>query len=235
MKRVSLPVETIQEIGLFAFLNCADLTEFQIPWNVTKIEGGTFEHCTSLKNIVIPDLVMDISENPFIGCTNLTSIHVMPGNNVFSAQGGALFRDDGKELVCCPAASGEYHIPESVVRIGPHAFCECRDLTGIIIPEGVKEIGVNAFCSCTGLTEVTIPSSVEEVGGGAFEGCENLASLTIRDGVKKIGTCAFDRTGLTGSLRDFLPKSVMELGAHVFPFYCCGGGKRRPGTDRFID
>ena len=235
LKRVSLPVETIQEIGLFAFLNCADLTEFQIPWNVTKIKGGTFDHCTSLKNIVIPDLVIDISENPFIGCTNLTSIHVMPGNNVFSAQGGALFRDDGKELVCCPAASEEYHIPESVVRIGPHAFCECRDLTGIIIPEGVKEIGVNAFCSCTGLTEVTIPSSVEEVGGGAFDGCENLASLTIRDGVKKIGTCAFDRTGVTGSLRDFLPKSVMELGAHVFPFYCCGGGKRRPGTDRFID
>lgn len=233
LKRVSLPAETILEIGSFAFADCAGLTEIQIPWNVTKIDS-VFNYCASLKHIVIPDLVIEICGNPFIGCTNLNRIHVMPGNNVFSAQGGALLRDDGKELVCCPAASGEYHIPESVVRIGPDAFRECRNLTGIIIPEGVKEIGDRAFCSCTGLTEVTIPSSVEEVGGGAFHGCENLTSLTIRDGVKKIGNCAFDRTGLTGSLRDYLPKSVMELGVHVFP-HCWGThGKRRPGTDQFF-
>lgn len=237
LKRVSLPTETILEIGLFAFQNCTGLTEFQIPRNVTKINWGVFDHCASLKWIVIPDLVVEICGNPFVGCTSLTlaSVHVMPGNNVFSIQEGALLRDDGKELICCPTASGEYHIPESVVRIGPDAFRECRDLTGIIIPEGVKEIGDYAFRRCTGLTEVTIPSSVEEVGECAFQECEKLTSLTIRDGAKKIGTCAFDGTGLTGSLSDFLPQSVMELGAHVFPFYCCGGGKRRPGTDQFID
>lgn len=237
LKRVSLPAETILEIGPFAFRNCTGLTEFQIPWNLRKIDWGVFDHCASLKRIVIPDHVTEIYGNPFWGCTSLTlaSVHVMPGNNVFSIQEGALLRDNGKELICCPTASGEYHIPESVVRIGPDAFRECRDLTGIIIPEGVKEIGDYAFRRCTGLTEVTIPSSVEEVGGGAFDGCENLTSLTIRDGVKKIDTCAFGGTGLTGSLRDYLPQSVMELGAHVFPFYCCGGGKRRPGTDKFID
>lgn len=236
LKRVSLPSETILEIGPFAFQNCASLTEFQIPWNVTKIDWGVFDHCASLKPIVIPNLVVEICGNPFVGCTSLTlaSVHVMPGNNVFSIQEGALLRDDGKELICCPTASGEYRIPESVVRIGPDAFRECRDLTGIIIPECVKEIGNYAFRCCIGLTEVTIPSSVEEVGGSAFQGCENLTSLTIRDGVKKIDTGAFAGTGLTGSLRDYLPQSVMELGAHVFPRYCCGGGKRQPGTDQFF-
>lgn len=116
LKRVSLPVETILEIGPYAFQNCAGLTEFQIPWNVRKIDWGVFDHCASLKHIVIPDHVVEICGNPFLGCTNLDSIHVMPGNNVFSVQGGALLRDDGTELVCCPAALGEYHISESEVK-----------------------------------------------------------------------------------------------------------------------
>ena len=99
LKRVSLPDKTILEIGPYAFQNCAGLTEFQIPWNLRKIDWGVFDHCASLKPIVIMDHVVEICGNPFVGCTSLTwaSVHVMPGNNVFSIQEGALLRDDSFE------------------------------------------------------------------------------------------------------------------------------------------
>ena len=56
----------------------------------------------------------------------------------------------------------------SVTSIGDSAFCNCTNLTSIIIPNGISDIGEYAFYNCTNLTPINIPNSVESIGYEAF-------------------------------------------------------------------
>lgn len=95
--------------------------------------------------------------------------------------------------------SGYVIIPESVyyqynrlvTGIGDHAFCCCRDLTGVSIPESVRQIGKAAFDGCSSLTTITIPNSVTSIGEYAFSSCTGLTSITIPNSVRSIGNFAF--------------------------------------------
>ena len=54
-------------------------------------------------------------------------------------------------------------IPETVRKIGDHAFAQCRALEKVIIPEGVLEIGGRAFGDCRNLKQVEFPESVKKI------------------------------------------------------------------------
>lgn len=66
-----------------------------------------------------------------------------------------------------------------VATIGKNAFCECVDLTSIIIPESVTNIGSRAFADCISLSSIDIPNSVTSIGIYAFDGCTSLESMTL--------------------------------------------------------
>ena len=70
-------------------------------------------------------------------------------------------------------------IPDSVTRIGTHAFYYCTGLTSVSIPDSVTSIGDYAFFGCTGLTSVTIPDSVTSIGYEAFSRCTGLTSISV--------------------------------------------------------
>ena len=82
-------------------------------------------------------------------------------------------------------------VPNSVNKIGKHAFCDCHSLTNVTIPDSVTEIGMSAFSHCYSLTNVTIPNSVIEIEGCAFSSCNSLKSITVPKSVKIIGKDAF--------------------------------------------
>ena len=69
----------IKEGELIAFAP-AELMEYVIPNNVTKISNGAFMNCTGLTSITIPNSVTEIRHMAFYGCSNLTSITI--GNSV---------------------------------------------------------------------------------------------------------------------------------------------------------
>lgn len=68
----SLTQSSIQIYGIFN--GCTNLTNIEIPSNVTFMEKGTFSSCSSLTNIKIPNGVEILPSRLFVSCSSLTNI-----------------------------------------------------------------------------------------------------------------------------------------------------------------
>jgi len=151
---------------------------------------------------------------PYNAFDNIKAVIAAQNNpNFYFDNRGVLFNKKSKSLLGAPMdLTGSYVIPNSVTKIGRHAFVGCNltnitipnsvtkigdfafwrcKLTNITISNSVTEIGDHAFYRCTNLTSITIPDSVTEIGNYAFMSCTNLSSVTISDGVTAIGDGAF--------------------------------------------
>ena len=144
--------------------------------------------------------------------TSLTDV-VIP--RVFSEIEGKVDKD-GKWIGVFSACKKlkSVTVPNSVTKIGKHAFRDCHSLTNVTIPDSVTEIGRSAFSHCYSLTNVTIPNSVTEIREYAFCDCHSLTNVIIPNSVTKIGKYAFcDCHSLTNVT---IPDSVTEIGDRAF-------------------
>ena len=67
--------EGLEEISEFAFSNCSQLTEIELPSTLKTIGESTFYQCTSLTKVVIPENVEQLgvpSHGAFDGCSGIT-------------------------------------------------------------------------------------------------------------------------------------------------------------------
>ena len=168
-----------------AFAGISSLTSITIPNSVTSIGDESFADCDLLKSITISESVTSISNSAFANCYSLTSIVVAEGNTVYDSRENcnAIIEKSTNTLIFgCQKTT----IPNSVKRIGDHAFYGCS-LTSITIPNSVTSIGKGAFQSCSKLANITIPDSVTTIGESAFKNCESLTFVTIPCSVTSIG------------------------------------------------
>ena len=212
---VTIP-NSVTEIEEEAFYGCSSLTSVTIPDSVTTIGDYAFSWCESLTSVTIPDSVTTIGDYAFYSCESLTSVTIPDSvteigfcafwdcsslqefNGKFASEDGRCLIVDGILNSFAPAGLTEYTIPNSVTKIGNHAFCNCKNLTSVTIPDSVTEIGSFTFSCCDKLTSVTIPDSVTAIGECVFDGCSSLTSVTIGDSVATIGNGAFrDCSSLT--------------------------------------
>lgn len=82
-------------------------------------------------------------------------------------------------------------IPESVSKIGSHAFVKCYDLKEVVIPQSVVEISSAAFCECTSLQNIKLPSNIKEILAYTFLDCKALTSIHIPTSVNRISGLSF--------------------------------------------
>ncbi|MGN0814096.1 MAG: leucine-rich repeat domain-containing protein [Candidatus Coproplasma sp.] len=171
-------------------------TDLIIPDGTTQVLVYAFKNCAALTNITIPDSVVSIGKYGFINCYGLTNVYYLGGvadwcgitfidcfsNPLYFAQNLYINGELLTDMV----------IPEGVTSIGDYAFSSCSSLTSVVIPEGVTSIGDYAFRGCSGLTSVVIPEGVTSIGDYAFSGCSSLTSVTIPESVTSIGKFAFD-------------------------------------------
>ena len=80
-------------------------------------------------------------------------------------------------------------LPESLEKIGSHAFDGNKSLKSVNIPAKVKTIEERAFSFC-GLTELVIPEGVLVIDQDAFLG-NSLKNLTLPSTITSIGESAF--------------------------------------------
>ena len=111
---------------------------------------------------------------------------------------GFMGREDFRRIV----------IPETVERIGRHAFNRCTSLERLDIPAGVTELG-ESFCAlCTDLKEVTIPGTVQEIPELAFMHDIALERVTMREGIRGVRYAAFEDCDALKSIS--FPDSITE-------------------------
>ena len=214
-----------------------DKVSIEIPKNVTKIEGMSFNGCSNLSSIKIPDSVTEIGYYAFNLCKKLVSIEIPNGvtkigHNAFSG--------------CSSIYS--IKIPKSVKEIGTRAFASNTSLLEILIdeenpnycsrdgvlyskdmqtliavpggkdmitiPDSVTNIGQSAFEGCICLTSIKIPNSVTAIPYGAFYGCTSLTSIEIPNSVTWIEERAF--SGCASLISIKIPKGVPVIEWNVF-------------------
>ena len=129
-------------------------------------------------------------------------------NTTIKSEDGIVYSYDGKKvLICPPAKTGNYVVPETVVEIGESAFqfssienVDFRKATkldiihdyafsessinNVEISEDIplRQIGWGAFEYCSSLKSVDIPSTVTAIGVWAFGGCKNLKEFRCAAG-----------------------------------------------------
>lgn len=150
----------------------------------------------------------------FDDCRTLESIVVAEGNPVYDSREGCNAIIETKTNIL-RYGSKSTNIPQSVTKIGGHAFCGCTSLESVTIPMTVTEIGDFAFCDCRLLESIAIPKSVLKIGNSAFKGCKSLKSIIIPDSVTEIDSLAF--LGCS-SLKCVTFLSRTKLGAEVFSY-----------------
>ncbi len=164
-------------IGSYAFSNCYQLKEINIPNSVSKLRTGTFSGCRNLTEITLPDSVTVLDNSVFAGCEKLAIIHLPAemtsiGNSCFSG-----------------TAITEITIPDGITKL-PSEFISCNQLTKVNLPNSLKEIDSWAFWNCFSLKTLSIPDSVEMIKNNAFSGCYNV-TVQIPASVKTIEANVF--------------------------------------------
>jgi hypothetical protein len=71
----------------------------------------------------------------------------------------------------------------------PKSFLDC--VTEITLPDSLTKIGRHAFAGCHNLTHVKLPKNLTSIGYRAFRQCENLISIEIPAGTRDIRYEAF--------------------------------------------
>ena len=152
LEYVKLP-STLKLIDSFSFHQCSSLSNIEIPYGVTKIEGNAFSQ-TNLSEIEIPETVTYFGGSVFDG-SKLTSLHIpasvttmwgtlvkgcpitsvtfdqSPGEDLTWYNAG-VYGDGGLTSMSGPISITELDFPSRLIYLGQHFFRGCTQLARLI-------------------------------------------------------------------------------------------------------
>jgi hypothetical protein len=212
-------------VGVFAFRDCAGLTEVYLPNTMLYLETLSFYWAQDLQKVDVGENLVAIGWNAFEGCQELSSINIPQSLEYVGYEAfmycpkmvTPLYND--KYFFYYPMMNYEtqgqtYMIPDCIEVIGEGAFI-FTFLDEVVIPNTVKTISEYAFDG-SHIKRVNIPHSVETIGNNAF-GQTCIEEITVPSSVKNFGKAVFN-TGWN------LKKAVLENPLDSIPeetFYNC--------------
>ena len=113
----------------------------------------------------------------------------------------------------------EVRLPETLKKIGPHAFSMCSGLRKLELPDSVEELGSHMLRDTNGITELKLPASLKALPESVFAFCKGLQKVELNEGLKSIGPHAFWRTRVGMGEPLVLPDSVEEIAPGAFADY----------------
>ena len=161
--------ECTKTIDYYAFADCDNLYEIEIPQGVVNIGEKAFARLDNLKNIDIPDSVTNITTLAFYRCNGLVSVQV-PGSVTAIKNGTFRECNNLKKVI----------LNEGVAKIEGSAFVFCSSLEQIKLPQSLMSIGSGAFDNCTSLISVELPDNAI-ISSDTFRGCKNLSKIVLSD------------------------------------------------------
>lgn len=202
---VTLPAESITEIGKRAFKNCKWLVNLKFTssklTNQADIKANAFSGCERLAALELPENIVTIGDNAFSGCKGLVSVELPDtvtsiGNQVFS---------DCEQLL-------RLRLSENLTKMG-YEIISGTHITSLIIPKNVESVDVK---------NVRIPAG--SYGNayynryyGPVNGAAYLEEVIFEEGTKAIPDymCA----GNKSIKRVIIPESVSSIGSYLFKTY----------------
>ncbi len=181
IRSVALP-EGLLDIGDEAFRGCRNLTMANIPQSLERIGDRAFVE-TSVRQVVLPRSLRFIGESALLvqgeGFARtrkpLGSLDVDPENPVFYKESGLLCKRGGGHAggdVCLLYVGPEnvVHIPESVNRIAPYAFCGTAGVDELHVHAHLHSICRDAFSAAKPISRVYVsfPQPIGDVSRGVF-------------------------------------------------------------------
>ena len=225
---------TVTNIDDYAFKNCKQLSQVQLPPGLTGIGKSAFYGCRELKEITIPSKVTyagnAYTEGGPYGYSGLETVYLENGLTTIA---------ENMFAYCTKLFSVE--IPDSVTAIGKEAFKNCTSLSNLKFSKNLSSLGYLAFQNCTslksvhinfsgvtevvrqaeggpfagsGLETVTFADDVTKIASNLLHGCGKITQIDIPDGVTYIGNMAFRNCYALSSVS--MPKSLNSLGYLAF-------------------
>lgn len=164
---------TVTGVDGFAFINCTNLTELNLPNTITYIDSYIIDGCRNIKTInlkVNPNLVFKGSlfgtdtkiSNLYLNIDNISNwcsvkLSILTFNDITNFY----IQLNGKDI-------DVLEIPEGVKNINAHVFMDVKNITRIILPSSLESIG--EWCFYTSgvrrdmICYATIPPIVDRYG-----------------------------------------------------------------------
>ena len=153
----SFKITTGNIIGDEIFVYCNNLTDVELPSELTTLGVRVFKDCVSLTTITIPNGVTQIEEDMFYGCKQLTTVNMPAGITSIG---------DNAFLECSSLKS--ITLPSGLTTLGANAFKNCYNLTSITFPSGLTLANANILYNNLNLTQLTIPATMTSLKTNAF-------------------------------------------------------------------
>lgn len=227
-------VHDVTEVGSYSFYCQDSLQAIIIPSSVTTIsmmaamhskslrlvsvEDGSqlvnigseaFEKCTALLRFTFNGTTLkmnSIDPSAFSECTALQSVRWKGESTLKMIDDYAFYR--------CTSLN-HMEMPNSVVRIGKHAFRYGTSLTDVKLAKKLSIIDEYAFGEC-GFSHITLPDSIASAQDGAFINNEHLKSITIPAGMQGIGAACFENNSVLDSVTFLTNIHTLTIGANAF-------------------
>lgn len=159
-------------------LSSASLKRVVLSDSLKSIGDYAFDECTELTEIEIPASTEYVGSGVFYGCRSLECITVSPESKHYHSDGNCLIETASKTLIA-GCKSSVIPTDGSVTAIGRLAFAGHNTLASVTIPNEITRIGEMAFCNCMNLEALSVPFMGSEADGddcthfGYLFGAEN--------------------------------------------------------------
>ncbi|MBR1803840.1 MAG: leucine-rich repeat protein [Muribaculaceae bacterium] len=193
--------EGVEDIGEYAFYECANLMTVEIPGG-TKLGYGSFaSNEFKLQSIILHEGIKEIPGYCFFDAAVCTDLQ-LPASLEYIGEGAFSNLE----------ALTTLNMPEGLLACDPMAFANCTALTQVNVNDKLQFIGSNCFMRCNVLEEIDLKNT-QYLGSTAFNSCSTLKTVKAA-GLKHIDRAAFYVCTSLTSVE--LPETIEEIGPVAF-------------------
>ncbi|MBQ4577503.1 MAG: leucine-rich repeat protein, partial [Clostridia bacterium] len=222
LQSVTLP-ETLTRIRDYAFDTTA-LTEIHFPETLTAIDNFAFSKCVGLTEIILPEGVTTLGHRVFGNIETPLTVQIPTSlvNDCDGPFGGSIienivFAEDitaiAPALFSWATLPKALTLPDTVTKLGSHAFENTKGLESIVLPDGITEIPSHCFYRAASLASVRLPNTLTNIRDYAFD-TTALTEIDFPETLTAIENFAFSNCDSLTAVS--LPAALTALGHQVF-------------------